>query len=456
MVFLRVRMETNLLRRMPVWRFGFALILGLTTFSGALVFPDAAAAAPSSVYFSATGHLLSGDFLTFWRDNGGLSIFGYPITERLDQGGLQVQYFERARFEYHPEFKGTPYQVELELLGNETAQGRTEAAFQPVTALPNWTDTADRLYFPATGHYLSYGFKTYWQQHGGLAIFGYPISEEFQEGGRTVQYFERARFEWWPEYRGTQYEVQLGLLGSAAARRDDVPTAAVDQPSDVPNYDPALFVELQSLRIPVLMYHQIGPNAARYVTPLDKFDQEMDWLQSQGYSSVTLSQVYDYIFNGGTLPPNPVMITFDDATAGQWDAATALDSRGMKGTFFVITGNSALSPDQLRSLAARGHEIESHTVSHPFLTQISDNDLAYQLSQSRATLQAILGKPVRFIAYPYGDFNARVENATADAGYSAGIAAWGGQDWTPDKRWQEPRVEVSGLLSISEFAALVR
>jgi peptidoglycan/xylan/chitin deacetylase (PgdA/CDA1 family) len=441
---------------MPVLRLVFALILGLTTFAGTLILPGAVAAAPPSVYFPVTGHVLSGDFLTYWRANGGLSIFGYPITEQMQQGGLQVQYFERARFEYHPEFKGTPYQVELELLGSETVQGRTETAFQPLTALPNWTDSADRLYFPATRHYLSYGFKTYWQQHGGLAIFGFPISEEFQEGGRTVQYFERARFEWWPEHRGTQYEVQLGLLGDAAASRDGVSTAAVGKPDNVPNYDTALFIELQSLRIPVLMYHQIGPNAARYVTPLAKFDQEMDWLQAQGYSSVTLSQVYDYMFNGGTLPPNPVMITFDDATAGQWDAAAALDNRGMKGTFFIITGKSALSPDQLRSLSARGDEIESHTVSHPYLTQLSDNDLAYQLSQSRSTLQAILGKPVRFIAYPYGDFNARVENATAAAGYSAGIAAWGGKDWTLSKRWDEPRVEVSGLLSTSEFAAWVR
>ena len=432
------------------------VLLSLTSFSAPIIAPGAAAAAPTSVYFPVTGHIVSGDFLTFWRTNGGLSIFGYPLTEVLDQGGLKVQYFERARFEYHPEFAGTPYIVELELLGNETVAGRTDAAFARNSAAPDWTDTADRLYFAATGHYLSYGFKTYWQEHGGLAIFGYPISEEFQEGGRTVQYFERARFEWWPEYRGTPYEVQLGLLGTDAAARDQVPTAPVAKPDNVPNYDPALFIELQSLRIPVLMYHQIGPNASRYVTPLWKFEQEMDWLQAQGYHSVTLTQVYDYMFNGGTLPSNPVMITFDDATAGQWDAAAALDARGMKGTFFVITGNSALSPDQLRSLDARGHEIDSHTVSHPFLTQISDNDLTYQLGQSKTSLQAILGKPVRFVAYPYGDFNLRVENATAAAGYSGGIAAWGGKDWTPDKRWQEPRVEVSGLLSLSDFAALVR
>ena len=419
--------------------------------------PLPALAAPSTVYFPETGHTLSDQFLTYWRHEGGLAIFGFPISEPLDQGGFKVQYFERARFELHPEFAGTPFEVELGLLGTVVTQERTqEDAFLRKPVLPDWQDTTSRAYFPSTGHYLSYGFKTYWEKHGGLAIFGFPISEEFTENGRTVQYFERARFEWWPEYQGTPYEVQLGLLGDRIAKQDQISTDAVARPDSVPDYSAHLFVVPESLRIPVLMYHQIAPSASRYITPLWKFEQEMDWVNGQGYNSVTLQQVYDYMFNGGSLPPNPIIITFDDSTAGQWDAAAALDDRGMKGVFFVVTGNSQLSPDQLRSLAARGHEVESHTVNHPFLTQISDASVAYQLSESRATLESILGQPVRFFAYPYGDYNSRVIDATAAAGYSFGIAAWGGQDWTPGKRWNEPRVEISGLLSLSEFAALVR
>lgn len=419
--------------------------------------PVPVSAAPSEVYFSQTGHTLAGQFLTYWRQHGGLSIFGYPISEPLEQQGLTVQYFERARFELHPEFKGTPNEVELERLGAALTQDRTQDdAFQRKPVLPSWKDSASRAYFPATGHYLSYGFKTYWEKHGGLAVLGFPISEELTENGRTVQYFERARFEWWPEHQGTPYEVQLGLLGDWAAKRDQIDTKPLLRPDGIPEYSNQLFVRPQSLHIPVLMYHQIAPNAARYVTPLWKFEQEMDWVKSQGYTSVTLQQVYDYMFNGGVLPPKPIMITFDDSTAGQWSAAAALDARGMKGVFFVVTGNSQLSADQLRSLADRGHDIESHTVNHPYLTKISDSALAFQMSQSRATLASILGHPVRFIAYPYGDYNQRVTNAAAAAGYSAGIAAWGGQDWTPDKRWNEPRVEISGLLSLSSFAALVQ
>lgn len=175
-------------------------------------------------YFAETGHNLSSGFKTFWERQGGLAVFGLPVTEEFreitphDGNEYTVQYFERARFEYHPEHKGTPFEVELGLLGRHvTEERREEWAFLRQPAFP---DTAERRYFRETGHTLSYGFKSFWDRHGGLAVFGLPISEEFREvnpaDGKeyTVQYFERARFEYHPEHKGTAYEVELGLLGA--------------------------------------------------------------------------------------------------------------------------------------------------------------------------------------------------------------------------------------------------
>ena len=70
-------------------------------------------------------------------------------------------------------------------------------------------------HFPETGHSVGGAFLTFWQQHGGLATFGYPITEAFEEDGRTVQYFERQRFELHPEH-AAPYNVLLGLLGVEA------------------------------------------------------------------------------------------------------------------------------------------------------------------------------------------------------------------------------------------------
>ncbi len=176
------------------------------------------------VYFPATGHTLIGTFKNYWDKFGGLPQFGYAWTEEFQEPSpsepgktFTVQYFERNRFEYHPEFAGTKYEVLLGLLGRQVTQGReNEAPFKPV-ANPN---QAGVNFYPETGHTLGGAFKNYWQKNGDLFIYGYPISQEFQEvnpsDGKTytVQYFERNRFEFHPEFAGTKSEVLMGLLGN--------------------------------------------------------------------------------------------------------------------------------------------------------------------------------------------------------------------------------------------------
>lgn len=176
--------------------------------------PAPTAADPNSTYFPETGHYVS-TFRSYWQKYGGLAQFGLPLTEEfqevnpIDGKTYTVQYFERNRFEYHPEFKGTFYEVLLGLLGRQATIGRS------FPESPFTNSTATRFYFPETRHSLSNGFKTYWEKNGGLPIYGYPISEEFMEGGFIVQYFERARFEYHPENQ-PPYNVQLGLLGTNA------------------------------------------------------------------------------------------------------------------------------------------------------------------------------------------------------------------------------------------------
>ena len=79
-------------------------------------------------------------------------------------------------------------------------------------------DDANCTYFPETCHRLCFGFRDYWNANGGLAIFGFPISEEFQDpgSGLTVQYFQRQRFEWHPE-NPPAWQIEGGLLGSLLA-----------------------------------------------------------------------------------------------------------------------------------------------------------------------------------------------------------------------------------------------
>ena len=163
-------------------------------------------------YFEATGHFVGQPFLQYWQENGGVAIFGYPISERVIESDkatgktYTALYFERARFELHPD------------LGNQVVLGRLGALLYEPEAAAQPQEGAS--FFPETGHNLSGKFLDYWNSNGGLAVFGYPISEERTEvnpiDGKeyTVQYFERNRFELHPENAGTPYEVLLGQLGT--------------------------------------------------------------------------------------------------------------------------------------------------------------------------------------------------------------------------------------------------
>jgi hypothetical protein len=172
---------------------------------------------PYTRYYTETGHYLAGEFLDFYNNTPNSAyIFGMPISEEFPQQFtdgtiLNVQYFERARFEWHPELPDG-HRVQLGSLAPTVLNGRTFDRLPPVPS------TASRAYFPETGHTLSNGFLNYWRTNGGLAIFGYPLSEETSEDGVTIQYFERARFEYYPGLEGTPYAVQLSPIGYLALR----------------------------------------------------------------------------------------------------------------------------------------------------------------------------------------------------------------------------------------------
>lgn len=220
---------------------------------GAAYTPFQAVPAPPAAggvrYFPQTGHTVSGKFLQFFQSNGGIMIFGYPRTEAYRQNGRLVQWFQRDVFEEHSENAGTPYEVQLRLLGSLLTAGRTfvhpapaatptvaptstatpgtgqatppakPLATATTTPAPAPTPTPPPIVgFPQTGYSVGFGFLQFFQAQGGVNVFGYPISQEIPEMGpdgrlHTVQYFQRARFEYHPEFNGTPYEVELGLLG---------------------------------------------------------------------------------------------------------------------------------------------------------------------------------------------------------------------------------------------------
>lgn len=237
--------------------------------------PAVAAAQSNCTRFPETGYEVCDRFRSYWDGNGGLPVFGYPLSDALDETRFDTgttstaQYFQRERLEYHPTNDGTAYEVLLGRLGVEVlaAQGRDWLSFPKASADSD-------SYMPETGQAIAPEFIDYWRGNGldlgdegvsfreSLALFGYPISTAAMEtnaAGDTVltQWFERARFE----LHGDR--VLLGLLGTELLA---VPGAG----------DPAIASQLAQVQQAVAANHDIEVAQARGWVQLDGLDHCFD------------------------------------------------------------------------------------------------------------------------------------------------------------------------------------
>ncbi len=204
--------------------------------------------------FAETEYCISGRIRAFWEQNGGLEVFGLPITPQQEQvvegQPLQVQWFERHRLELHPQ-QAPPYDVLMGRLGvlRLEQQGRDWHDFPK--------DEGPRegcRFFAETQQNVCGDILAAWQANGlefdgesgistaeSLALYGFPLSGEIEEqvlvDGRyqqyTVQWFERTRFELHPQQE-PPFHVQRGLLGVETWQPDQ----AIAQPAPTPETHP--------------------------------------------------------------------------------------------------------------------------------------------------------------------------------------------------------------------------
>jgi peptidoglycan/xylan/chitin deacetylase (PgdA/CDA1 family) len=125
-----------------------------------------------------------------------------------------------------------------------------------------------------------------------------------------------------------------------------------------------------------------------------------------------------------TLAPGQVLVSlnFDDCLASQLQAAAMLEARGMRGTFYINSGKLDLSGrltlDQVRALRDAGHEIGGHTLSHPRLTSLSQDDQRREICNDRVALLNA-GFRVTSFAYPFGDKDATTRQIAIDCNYNS-------------------------------------
>lgn len=183
------------------------------------------------------------------------------------------------------------------------------------------------------------------------------------------------------------------------------------------------------MRLPVLLYHHVGPSRPGTFPELTvsptRFARHVDWLARRGYVGIRPSDWLAWCQEGKALPPRPVLLTFDDAYADLAEYALPLLRRyGFGAAVFVVTGcigdenrwdqakgsqrHLLMTADQLQEWARGGMEFGAHSRTHPDLTTLSRRQLEDEVRGSRDDLAAVTGLPVSSFAYPYGRVNEAV------------------------------------------------
>jgi peptidoglycan/xylan/chitin deacetylase (PgdA/CDA1 family) len=183
-----------------------------------------------------------------------------------------------------------------------------------------------------------------------------------------------------------------------------------------------------SARLPVLLYHRVGPvrtdaHPALTVSP-EKFESQLRVLARQGFKGLSASSWLAALTDGAPLPPRPILLTFDDGYSDLADQALpALQRLGWSATVFVATATIGgesdwdepagaaqrlLSAEDIRIWAAKGFEFGAHGATHCDLTRIGPERLRQEVVGGRDTLAELVGHPVTAFAYPYGSYNDEV------------------------------------------------
>lgn len=194
------------------------------------------------------------------------------------------------------------------------------------------------------------------------------------------------------------------------------------QPAPEPAQRPTVVVP----PVPVLMYHVIAdppPGAAwphLYVSPAE-FEAQVSWLGRQGFTAVTLSDVWRNWHEGGSLPERPLVITFDDGhRTVATEALPILSSRGWPAVLNLKVGNlepGSFTEADVRKLLEAGWELGAHTITHPDLRTLGDAALEREIAGSKLEIEKRFAVQVDFFCYPAGRYDARVIAAVRRAGF---------------------------------------
>lgn len=226
---------------------------------------------------------------------------------------------------------------------------------------------------------------------------------------------------------------------------------------------------LRRLRVPILMYHYVSPlppgaddiRIGLTVEP-NVFQQHIDYLVTAGYKPISLYEIRDALLSGQPLPPNPVVLTFDDGYIDHYDYVfPVLQRHGFTATFFIITNTADhASPaymnwSQIRTMADAGMHMEPHTKSHRDLRQRDYDFLIYEILGSQQSLDAHVENVPRMFSYPAGRYDLDTLVVLNSLSTWGAVTTQRGVYHTSTSLLEMPRLRVTGNMSVAGLAQIL-
>jgi peptidoglycan/xylan/chitin deacetylase (PgdA/CDA1 family) len=219
----------------------------------------------------------------------------------------------------------------------------------------------------------------------------------------------------------------------------------------------------------ILVYHSVTSGNRTPHSPLavsmKQFCAHLDFLASEGYVMPTVRELVTA--PAATWVGATAVMTFDDGYLDNLAAYEALQERGMRATWFVVTGSIGQVPKwppdgrpegrllnvaELRQMQENGMEIGSHAVNHVHLTESDDAHLVHELTDSRTTLENMLSRGVTSFAYPYGAWDERCAKAVEQAGYSSACTTRSGWALLDNDPYKLRRLSVFNTDTVNTLA----
>jgi peptidoglycan/xylan/chitin deacetylase (PgdA/CDA1 family) len=222
-------------------------------------------------------------------------------------------------------------------------------------------------------------------------------------------------------------------------------------------------------KVPILYYHRVNENISPKLGVSPKvFESQMKYLRRMNYRSVAFEDLENHILFGQSLPPHPVIISFDDGYADFFTRAYPILKRfGFTATVFLVSDyigkrsewegvkkceiSSLLTRENIYRLMADGFHFGSHGLSHKKLTSLLGEEARTEVEKSKEDLENLLQRPVRSFSYPYGDFNAQVVEIVERAGFSAARTVRSGNIHFKEDLIQLRCIKINGLTPKAKF-----